>query len=83
MGKTPKKPLPISFARELAKRMINLKDATIEVETMCDNSCQFINIIKGEHELCISFDGKGEMVTDISLNKQIKQVVDYERVWDC
>lgn len=85
--KTPKsrnKPEPpkISFARELAKRMIHLHDAVVEFEILTDNSCQYVNIIKDEHELCISFDGTGEQVTDINLSKQVKQVVDYKRVWN-
>lgn len=78
----PEPPKPkISFARELAKRMIHLTDAIVEFDILSDNSCQYINITKDEHELCISFDGTGEQITDISLNKQVRQVVDYKRVW--
>jgi hypothetical protein len=72
----------ISFARELANRMVDIKDCEIEFNRLSDGSGEYISIIKDEHELCIVFEENGELVTDISLYKQIKQVVDHERVWN-
>lgn len=47
-----------------------------EYEFMSDGSGSFISIENKTHSLCISFDGKGEVFTDISIAKKIYEVVD-------
>ena len=70
-----------SFARQLFGR-IKLKGLHhVELDSLSDGSCQYISITHDGKELCIAFDGKGETITDITLNKQIVKVVDYENVW--
>ncbi len=78
---TNKKVESKSFAEQLARRMKFKGLHHVEFDQLSDGSCQYIDVIKDGYELSIQFDGKGEFVTDISLVKQIRAIVDYENIW--
>lgn len=46
-----------------------------------DGSCSWITIRNNDEELIISFDGKGENITDVELWKDIIEVVRTEKIW--
>lgn len=64
----------------MSKKLKNIeKVANIlggEVESFNDNSASWINIENKEHSIIISFDGKGDKFTDITIYKKIYGVVE-------
>lgn len=49
-----------------------------EYDFLSDGSGSYVSIENKTHVVCISFDGKGEILTDISIAKKIYKVVNEE-----
>lgn len=64
----------------MSKKLKNIeKVANIlggEIESFSDGSARWINIENKEHSIIISFDGKGDKFTDITIYKKIYGVVE-------
>lgn len=73
--KTTKK----KFAEILIEKLQPL--GIVSSDTMSDNSCHWVSLKIKDVELTFSFDKDKETFQDISLHKDIYEVVDQKRLW--
>lgn len=70
----------VSFRDQLAAKIKDLGE--VEVDKFSDNSGSWINLKVGsKNVLEISFDSKGERITDITFWEEVIQVVDHKKIW--
>lgn len=71
----------LDFAQRLAQKLIESGLGEVDEGALSDDSGRWVNLKIGRHELCFSFDMKGEKIDGVGLHKDIVRVVDQVKVW--
>jgi hypothetical protein len=71
-----------NFERKLLKKLIKsgLFDE-IKKDKLSDNSSRWIELVKGDKQIVIEFDKKGNKIIDISVWKDVVEVVSQEIIF--